>query len=144
MLSEQTHFTTSEIAEISGVAVTTLYYYERIGLLDPVERLDNGHRRYGLPDVRRLDFLQRLRNTGMSIRAMQHYVALYRQGEQTAVERRKILEAHRARVRRQVDELQETLDLLDSKIERYLDAEHQITVGAEHEHESNLSQGAAT
>lgn len=39
-------YTTSEIAARTGVSIPTLRYYERIGVLDPVARASNGHRRY--------------------------------------------------------------------------------------------------
>ncbi len=50
-------YTTSEIAALTGVSIPTLRHYERIGLLDPVARASNGHRRYSAADLRRLDFL---------------------------------------------------------------------------------------
>lgn len=112
-------YTTKEISEKTGVSIHTLRYYEQIGLLDPVERAANGHRRYTDADVRRLDFLKRLKGTGMSINEMVHYVTLFREGEATVTERRIILEEHRAQVEAQVAMLQETLRLLDSKIEHY-------------------------
>jgi DNA-binding transcriptional MerR regulator len=45
----------------------TLRYYERAGLLDPVGRAESGHRRYVAADLAWLDFLTRLRATGMAI-----------------------------------------------------------------------------
>lgn len=112
-------YTTSEIATLTGVSIPTLRYYERIGLLDRVARAANGHRRYSAADLRRLDFLKRLRATGMSISAMQHYVELFRQGDDTASERCEMLEQHRLLVQAQVDALNETLALLDTKIAAY-------------------------
>lgn len=122
------HFTTSQIAALTGISIPTLRYYERIGLLDPVPRAANGHRRYTEADRRRLDFLQRLRATGMSIRAMQDYVALFRAGDHTASRRREMLEVHRAIVQAQIDALLDTLALLDTKIEGYRLQEEQQAV----------------
>jgi len=112
-------YTTKEIAEKCGVSIHTLRYYEQIGLLDPVKRAANGHRRYGEADVRRLDFLKRLKATGMSIQEMINYVSLFRQGDATITERRIILEKHREQVRAQLRMLEETLCLLDTKITHY-------------------------
>lgn len=105
------------------MSVPTLRYYEQIGLLDPVTRAANGHRRYDENDLRRVDFLKRLRATGMSISEMQYYVALYRQGAATRSERREILEAHRAAVHAQMAALADTIDFLDMKIARYIEEE---------------------
>lgn len=116
------------MSERAGVSTDTLRYYERIGLIDPVERAPNGHRRYSETDLLRVSFLKRLRATGMSISAMQYYVDLYRQGADTLVERRQILEAHKAIIQAQVDALYETMDFIDTKIARYIAEEkaHQV------------------
>jgi len=114
-----TVYSTGEMARLTGVSIPTLRYYERIGLLDPVQRAANGHREYGDKDLLRVGFLKRLRATGMPIREMLDYVELFRQGDSTLSERRETLEAHREAVVAQMAELQATLDLLDTKIERY-------------------------
>jgi DNA-binding transcriptional MerR regulator len=59
----------------------TLRYYERAGLIEPVARTPTGHRRYARADLEHLQFLHCLRATGMSIRRMQEFAALVRQGE---------------------------------------------------------------
>ena len=112
-------YTIQQIAHRTGLSIHTLRYYEQIGLLDPIERLDNGHRRYQPTDLTRLEFLKRLRATGMSIKEMQYYVELYRMGESTLRERREILQAHKDAILAQVDELMDTVDFIDMKIERY-------------------------
>ncbi len=111
--------TPAQMAAETGLSIDTLRYYERIGLLDPVRREPSGHRSYGDADVRRVNFLKRVRATGMSIREMQHYVNLFRDGDGTITERREMLEAHREAVRAQINELHETLTLLDTKISGY-------------------------
>jgi DNA-binding transcriptional MerR regulator len=60
----------SETANISGLSAHTLRYYERIGLLDAVDRGPDGRRRFRAADLAWLSFLTRLRTTGMSIRGM--------------------------------------------------------------------------
>lgn len=112
-------YTTQEMSTMTEVSISTLRYYERIGLLDPVERLGNGHRRYDGKDVLRVNFLKRLRATGMTISEMQYYVELFRQGDVTLDERLDILRQHREVVLAHIDALRDTVDLLDFKIERY-------------------------
>lgn len=111
--------TIQEMATRSGLSVHTLRYYERIGLLDPVTRAENGHRRYASADIERVGFLYRLRATGMSIRAMQQYTAHARSGEMTVEMRRELLEVHREVIQARIVELQEHLAVIDAKIIRY-------------------------
>ena len=111
--------TIAEAAEASGVSAHTLRYYEREGLLDPVARAGNGHRRYGEREIEWLRLLTKLRATGMPIREIRAYADLYRRGEHTHPERLALLEAHRERVRAQVAETERSLELIDRKIHYY-------------------------
>ena len=112
-------YTTRQMTGRTGVSTSTLRYYERIGLLDTVERLANGHRRYSDADVTRVEFLKRLRATGMPIRGMLRYVTLFRAGAGTVGERCAMLTVHRAQVQAQVAEMADTIALLSSKIASY-------------------------
>ncbi|MER7842863.1 MerR family transcriptional regulator [Kitasatospora sp. NPDC096077] len=111
--------TISEVAAASGLTAHTLRWYERIGLLDPVDRAVGGQRRYCDGDLHRLAFLGRLRLTGMSVADMLKYVDMARRGEQTYDERRRLLEAQREEVRQRIVDLQATLAVLDYKIDLY-------------------------
>lgn len=112
-------FSPAEFSKRTGLPISTLHYYEQIGLLGPVTRAANGHRRYSAADLRRVDFLKRVRATGMSIREMQAYVRLFHEGDSTAARRCQMLETHREAVLMQMHELQETLALLERKIAAY-------------------------
>ncbi|GAA2825766.1 MerR family transcriptional regulator [Kitasatospora sp. CM 4170] len=109
----------SEVAAASGLTAHTLRWYERIGLLDPVDRAASGQRRYCDADLHRLAFLGRLRLTSMPVADMLRYVELAREGERTAEDRRELLVAHREVVRQQIADLHATLAVLDFKIDLY-------------------------
>jgi DNA-binding transcriptional MerR regulator len=115
--------TIAEAAERSGLSAHTLRYYERIGLIHPVGRGQNGHRRYGRGDIEWLEFLIKLRTTDMPIRQMVEYAELVREGPQTAPRRRAMLEAHREALRERIEELEETASVIDRKIETYTEME---------------------
>lgn len=110
--------TIAEVAERTGVTAHTLRYYERIGLVD-VDRDSAGHRSYDQESVGRVIFIGRLRVSGLPIRDIQRYIALVADGESTVPARRQLLEEHRERVRRQVEELQFALAVVDYKITTY-------------------------
>ena len=118
-----TQITIAEAAERSGLSAHTLRYYERIGLIHPVGRGQNGHRRYGRGDIEWLEFLIKLRTTDMPIRQMVEYAELVREGPQTASRRRAMLEAHREALRERIAELEETATVIDRKIETYAEME---------------------
>ncbi len=111
--------TIQQVAEQTGLSVHTLRYYERIGLIHPIARADNSHRRYSLDDVGWIDFLMKLRATGMTIQQMQSYAELQRQGDATLPQRLEMLQEHRCLVEEQIAILQEHLKLIYYKIEVY-------------------------
>ena len=69
-------FTIRSMAERCGMTAHTLRYYERVGLIQPVGRARNGHRRYSEADAAWLNFLHCMRGTNMPIREMQRYAAM--------------------------------------------------------------------
>ena len=113
-----TSWTISQVAEKSGLSAHTLRWYERIGLLDRVERGPDGHRRFSETDVEWVLLLNKLRTTGMSVRDMQRYAELVRSGGREA-ERLELLEGHRERVIQALAQQEECLRVLDRKIKTY-------------------------
>ena len=111
--------TIEQVAGRTGLSAHTLRYYERIGLLDPVGRATSGHRRYAAKDLAWIDFLTRLRATGMPIRHMQEFAALRRQGDTTIARRRVLLEVHQQMVQKHIEELQQNQQAITRKIETY-------------------------
>ena len=111
--------TIQEAAQATGLSAHTLRYYERIGLIHTIDRQQNSHRRYTRDDVGWIDFLTKLRATGMSIRDMQRYAELQRRGDETLAERVEMLKALRDKVEAHMDELNEHLKLIYYKINLY-------------------------
>ena len=111
----------AEAAEASGLSAYTLRYYEQIGLIAPIGRR-SGARRYSDADMRWLDFLVRLRATGMSMRDMQRYAQLLRIGNSSAAslaERQALLEEHAERLETEIRAQRETLAYIRKKIRLY-------------------------
>jgi DNA-binding transcriptional MerR regulator len=115
----QTALTIAEVAAQTGVTAHTLRYYERIGLLDRVDRDEVGRRRYGPHDLDRVRLLQKLRRTGMPLQQIGEFVRLIRSGPGTEPERLALLEGHRTRVAAELDELRECLAFIDYKLDLY-------------------------
>ena len=112
----------SEVSEQSGISTDTLRYYERIGLLPPVNRSENGIRDYNELDIRRVDFIKCMRSAGLPIEVLIEYFNLVQQGDRTIEARKEILIEQREQLLVRMAEMQETLDLLNYKIEVYENA----------------------
>lgn len=129
-MTQENTYTIQQVANETGLTAYTLRYYEDIGLLDPVHRNKNGHRRYIGADISRIILLKRLRKTGMSLDDMKYFIDLYHQGHETTGERRELLESHREVVQAQIDELYEIREFIDYKIGLYKEEEatqHEIS-----------------
>ncbi|WP_454017111.1 MerR family transcriptional regulator [Azospirillum sp. Marseille-Q6669] len=116
-----------DLARRSGLTAHTIRYYERIGLLPYADRNQSRHRDYDASILTWIEFLGRLKTTGMPIRDMLRYAALREEGAGTEAERRALLEQHRERVRAQVDDLNACLLVLDTKIDGYVETEQRKT-----------------
>ena len=55
------------LAELAGVNVDTVRYYERQGLLPPAARTGSGYRQYDEPDLERLRFIRRSKELGFTL-----------------------------------------------------------------------------
>ena len=119
MASQKDKLTIQDVAGATGLSPHTLRYYERIGLIHPIDREENTRRLYTEDDVGWIDFLLKLRATGMSIKQMQRYAELQRQGDATLPERVEMLKSLRRQVEAHMSELNENLKLICYKIEIY-------------------------
>ena len=127
----ESSLTIKEVSRRTGLTACTLRYYERIGLIAPVARASGGQRRYAAADMDWLDFLLRLRTTGMPIHRMQEFARLRSEGNVTARQRRKILEDHLSAVLAQVQILQKSAEVLEAKIGFYRQLEHSFSPDAQ-------------
>ncbi len=111
--------TIQQMAQQTELSVHTLRYYERIGLIHPIARADNGHRRYSADDIGWIEFLKKLRATGMPISQMQRYAQLQAQGEHTIHERLAMLEAHQRALEDKIAELMQYMETINYKVNLY-------------------------
>lgn len=115
-------YSPGQVAEQTGFSLDTLRYYERIGLLDGIERNSGGQRVFTEDDLSWLRVLRCLRETGMPIARMVRYAELVRAGEETIAERLQVLEEHDADINRKIELLREEQDHIRAKIAHYRQA----------------------
>ena len=107
-------------AQRTGVSVHTLRYYERAGLvITDIDRTSGGRRRYRQIDLRWIKICTKLRATGMPIKTIRRYAELVAAGPGNEDERLALMESHRAEVVAKLAELQESLEMIDHKIDVY-------------------------
>lgn len=111
--------TIQQVSAQTGLSEYTLRYYENIGLIQTVDRAENGHRRYSEADISWIEFLKCLRATGMRVAEMRQYAELVRAGRATIPARLDMLVDHREAVLAEIAQLQIFVAVLDHKINAY-------------------------
>ena len=111
--------TISEVSEKYGLPADTLRYYEKAGLIPPVNRKESGVRDYTETDCGWVEFIKCMRGAGLSIETLIEYVSLFRRGNRTLQKRKQLLIKERDALQQRVEQMQQTLSRLNHKIEVY-------------------------
>lgn len=111
-------YSIGEFSKLTRLGIHTLRYYEHENLITPGRNSSN-RRCYTDQDLAWIDFIKRLKDTGMPIKEIQHYAELRASGEATLSARMEILISHRKALNEQISQLQEHMEKLDEKIEFY-------------------------
>lgn len=112
------NYSIGEFAKLTNLGIHTLRYYEHENLITP-ERNSSNRRRYSEKDIAWIDFIKRLKETGMPIKEIKRYAELRALGEPTLSARMEMLIQHRESLNEQIRLLQEHKEKLDEKIEFY-------------------------
>lgn len=108
-------YTVGETAKMLGIAPSALRYYDREGLLPFVERSSGGTRMFQQKDLEWLSLIHCLKKAGMSLKDIKAFIDMARLGDKTIEQRLSLFLKQREEVKRQIAELQETLEILNYK-----------------------------
>jgi len=106
-----------ELASRVGMTERTIRYYEELGLLESVKRLEGGVRVYTDDDVRRLKYIKKLKTLGLSLQEMLELENLYRRhrSNRSVLPRlMELLDAHLATLDGRMNELRGLRDEIRS------------------------------
>lgn len=108
-----------KVAEILGVSVDTLRYYERVGVIPPVTRDKNGYRNYQDNDLNWIFLAKSLRNAGMSVESMIEFASLAQSKNDVSAAQKEVLHEQLEQLNDKFKELEKTKNLLQYKIDTY-------------------------
>jgi len=103
-------YTVKDVAELSGVTVRTLHFYDEIGLLKPAHYGENGYRYYGKGELRRLQHVMFYRELGVPLDQIKAILSA------PEFDRLEALKAHRERMEKEVDRYRRLLTTIDATI----------------------------
>ncbi len=88
-----------ELANTAGVPADSVRHYEKVGLLEPAARSDNGYRRYTAADLQRLRFIANCRALDMSLQEVRELLRALEQPAADCSEVGRVVGSHLAHVR---------------------------------------------
>lgn len=108
-----------EASSTTGVSADTIRYYERIGLIMPIERV-NGIRKFNERNINQINFAKTMREAGLSIETLKDYVTLVFEDDLTTIPARKDLLGEAIKtLNEKVKEVVDARDYLQWKIDNY-------------------------
>ena len=96
--------TIGRLAEVTGVHIETIRYYEKIGMLAKPARSAGGYRNYAPEHVATLNFIRRGRELGFPLATIRDLLRLH-EGGACCEKARAVTAAHRDDVRRKIADL---------------------------------------
>ena len=111
--------TIKEVSKLTGISIDNLRYYERVGIIPNVPRTKSGIRDYDEMSIHWIELAMRFKKAGMSLDNIRKYIQLSLEGESTKEERWNILVETKSHIEEKINEMQETLDVINYKMENY-------------------------
>ncbi len=93
------------VSKLTGLNAKTIRYYEKIELISPASRSDNGYRQYSEKGLEQLRFIQRARKTGFNIEECRQLLALFNNSKRHSHHVKELVLEKADLVEKQIEEL---------------------------------------
>ncbi|RAR43815.1 MerR family transcriptional regulator [Paenibacillus sp. MDMC362] len=127
-------YSISEAAKELNVTTYTLRYYDKEGLMPFVGRTASGQRLFKESDLAALKVIECLKSTGMQIKEIKTFIDWVTDGDATLQQRFDMFMERKAIVEKQMEELKQTMELVEHKCLYYKTA---LEAGTEDIHKQN-------
>ncbi len=122
------YYSIGEVSNKTGIAISTLRYYDREGMFPNMERSHGGIRVFSDKEMATLRVIDCLKTTGMSIKDIKQFLHWCQEGDPSLVKRRDLFYERLEEVKKQIAALQKTMHTLNYKCWYYDTA---VTLGNE-------------
>jgi len=116
-------YTVKQLADLAGVSVRTLHYYDEIGLLPPARGSGNGYRYYGEADILRLQQILFYKELGLGLDEIGAVL------QQPGFDVVRALEEHRGALAQRLGRLRRLMQTVDRTIAHLKGETHMDTQG---------------
>ncbi|AYW49928.1 MAG: MerR family transcriptional regulator [Tetragenococcus halophilus] len=110
-----------DVAEMLDISISTIRYYEKIGIIPPIERNANGYRIYTNSTLNWIYLMKSLKNAGLSIESLLEFSRLSQVEGPERNKQKQVLKDQLNEIDGKIAEMQRVRNLLSYKIETYDD-----------------------
>lgn len=131
------YYKIGELAELLNLSPRTIRYYEEIGLLNSIKRIEGGKRVYTDLDLKRLKFIQRLKHLGLTLSEMHELEDIYqihRTNKKVLPRLLELLDSHISKIDERINsllKLKRDILIYEEKIREKLNFEEEIQKGGD-------------
>ena len=111
-------YTIREVSEILKIPVSTIRYYENLGLLPVIQRIE-GKRVFTNENITDLKRIKKLKDMGMTLKDIKNFNQLYSKGKLSFEQKITILDQQHTVIIEQIEELQHTLEIIETERLKY-------------------------
>ena len=114
-------YSIGQVAEMFGMPISTLRYYDKQGLFPNMERV-SGIRKFSEAEIEELRVIECLKKAGMEIKDIRQFMDWCTEGPATYPQRKAMFEAQRVHIEAELEQMNHTLDMLKFKCWYYKQA----------------------
>ena len=107
-------YSIGQVAEMFGLPISTLRYYDKQGLFPNMERV-SGIRRFSEQEIEALRVIECLKKAGMEIKDIRQFMDWCSEGSSTYPRRKAMFEERKAHMEEEIARMNRTLDMLKFK-----------------------------
>lgn len=107
-------YTIGQVSEMFDLPVSTLRYYDKEGLFSELNRT-SGIRQFSEKEIETLRVIECLKKTGLQIKDIKLFISWCMEGSSTYLKRKELFENQKKQVEKEINELNQTLDMLNFK-----------------------------
>ena len=107
-------YSIGQVAEMFGLPISTLRYYDKQGLFPNMERV-SGIRRFSETEIEALRVIECLKKAGMEIKDIKQFMDWCMEGASTYPQRKAMFEVQKAHIEKEIKRMNRTLDMLKYK-----------------------------
>lgn len=108
-------YTIGEVAKTFNIPVSTLRYYDKMGLFPNLEKSDTNIRQFSHADMATIKNIKCLKDFGLQISQIKEYIHLCAKGNSSLEKRLELFEDSQKNMEEQIESLNKTLNILKIK-----------------------------